>query len=934
MVTFLLTDIEASTRRWEADPRAMKLAIGRHDQLLATGVEDHGGTVLKERGEGDSLFAVFARTRDAVAAAASIQRSLSDEVWPRGLPIRVRIAIHTGEADEESAFDYRGAAVNRCARLRAVAHGGQILVSEAAHHVLVDTLPPGVDLKDLGMHRLKDLSRPENIYQLVHPDLPQDFPPLMSLDVRRTNLPIALSSFIGRTGEMAALKQLLGKTRLLTLVGAGGIGKTRLALQLAGELIDDFEHGAWLVDLASLSEPELVAQRVGSSLGIREQPGQAYAETLTEYLEAKRLLLVIDNCEHLVAAAAALADHLLKTCPHVRLLATSREVLRIPGELVWKVPGLAEDQALFMDRAHLAPTSSQPNGSDRELVERVCRQLDGIPLAIELAATKLSVLTLPELASRLAHRFTVLTGGNRAALPRQQTLQATIDWSYKLLPQPERALLRRLSVFAGGFTLEAAEAVCAGAGLQAGDVLAALGHLVEKSLVLAEDGGRFKLLETIREYSQAKCDQAGERRRLAEKHLRWFLSLAEAARSQWHGPEARAWLDRFEMEHDNFRGALHWAFATGSAEAPLQLAAALEWFWRSRSYVQEGRDWLERGMAACSKAPAPLRAAANFGLGCLALNQSDTPAARGYHEAAVAAYRSIDDWHGVAQTLPELAIVERLVGNFSTARGLCEEAIAIAERIGDHESLARSLFQLEIQARVQGEWERARVLCERGLSYFRQRGDRQGVAELVADLGVVARAQGDFQAAEACAEEGLALFQELGDRPGEASSYGLLGWIHQNLGELDQARQLMDKSLTVWRAHGEPMGIARTLWGLAGIVAAQGDADTAALLFRESLLTLRGKGPGDPRVLEALAAVERQRGRLQRAAVLLGCAASFRPLGGNPIPPADWPAHEALIQTLKAGLGPQEYESKRCVGESMAPDQVMAFALETQPGSG
>jgi predicted ATPase/class 3 adenylate cyclase len=564
-VTFLFTDVEGSTRLWEEHPTAMREALARHDALIEAGVEQHGGVVVRPRGEGDSRFAVFARATDAVAAAVAIQQALHGEVWPLPTPLRVRMALHTGEADLRDG-DYYGSVVNRCARLRATAHGGQTLLSQVTAALVGDSVSSGVGLRDLGEHRLADLQRPERVFQIVAAGLPAEFPPLRSLESVPHNLPLQLTSFVGREREMAEVAHLLGQTRLLTLTGVGGTGKTRLALQVAADQLAEYPQGVWLVELAPLADQALVPQTVAAVLGVREDGRRPLLATLTDVLRPKHLLIVLDNCEHLIDACAQLTDALLRACPKVQVLATSREALGIAGETSWRVPSLAlsetdgqpavealrqvEAVRLFVERAVAAQSRFALTPVTAPLVVQVCRRLDGIPLALEMAAVRLRGLSVEQLADRLDQRFRLLTGGSRTALPRQQTLQATVDWSYSLLTPEEQALFARVSVFARGFTLEAAEAVCAGGVIAAADVLDLLVRLVEKSLVVADDGEavstRYRLLETLRQYGRERLVASEEAATVHGNHAAYFLALAEQAERAWHGPEQVAWLGRLE----------------------------------------------------------------------------------------------------------------------------------------------------------------------------------------------------------------------------------------------------------------------------------------------------------------------------------------------------------------------------------------------------
>ena len=475
-VIFLFTDIEGSTRLWEEHPDAMRLALERHDTLLTAAIETNNGRVFKT--VGDAFCAVFSTATDALDAAIQVQlnlRNLQPSAVTSDLPLKVRLALHVGAAELRDA-DYFGPTVNRVARLLSVGHGGQILLSGAVQELVRDDLPPGVSLRDLGQHRLRDLQRAEHVYQVVHTELPADFPPLRSLNELPNNLPQQMTSFIGREKEIAEIRQMLATSRLVTLTGAGGTGKTRLSLQVAAEVMGEFPDGVWLVEFASLADPGLVPQTVATALSVREEPGRPIIQTLVDHLKAKTLLIVLDNCEHLLSASAQLTETLLRSCTHVRILASSREGLGIVGEHTYRVPSLTvpdprqmlpieklsqyEAVKLFIDRALMVQPAFAVNNQNAPAVAHICHRLDGIPLAIELAAARVKAMSVEQISQRLNDRFRLLTGGSRTALPRQQTLRALIDWSYDLLSDKEKTLLRRLSVFAGGWTLEAAEKVC------------------------------------------------------------------------------------------------------------------------------------------------------------------------------------------------------------------------------------------------------------------------------------------------------------------------------------------------------------------------------------------------------------------------------------------------------------------------------------------
>ncbi len=832
LLTFLFTDIEGSTRLWDQYPDAMRHALARHDELLRAAIEEHGGHVFKTIG--DAFCAVFPAAPKALSAVIAAQRALCAEPWEgiteRG--VRVRMALHTGPA-EQRANDYFGPTLNRVARFLSAGHGGQILLSQASADLVQPALPPGAALRDLGERRLKDLARPERIFQIVYPQaLPDDFPPLRSLEAFVHNLPVQATRFIGREREVEQVRQRLAATRLLTLVGPGGCGKTRLAIQAAAERIEEHDHGVWLIELAPLTDPALVPQTVASILGAREEPGRSLSDSLADFLRPKSLLLVLDNCEHLIEACARLADRLLAGCPDVRILASSREALGIAGETMYPVPTLetpdprrlppldvlARQAAvqLFVDRAVASQASFVLSHGNAPAVAQVCHRLDGIPLAIELAAARVKVLSPEQIATRLDDRFRLLTGGSRAALPRQQTLRALTDWSYDLLSEGEKQILARLAVFAGGWTLEAAEAVAAGGDIEEWEVLDLLAHLSDKSLVVVDENGsaggggevRYRLLQTVRQYAlerlgaPADVDEASA---LAERHGRWFLDLAGRAESEMGGAGQAAWLERLETEYDNLRGALDWSLAH-DPEAGLRATGALWKFWSVRGYFSEGRDRLARVLEHTSNGANTLnaeRAKAFRAAGALASNQGDYAAAQTLLEQSLAIWRALGDRRGAAGALNSLGNVAWRRGEFAAARALYQESVDIARALDDSRGVAVALISLGNVACQQGEYDAARALYEEALATTRARGNREWEAANLQNLGDVIWLQGDYVQARALYEQSLVIRRELGDKQGIAASLGNLGNVASQQGDYVQARALYEEALAINREMGD-----------------------------------------------------------------------------------------------------------------------------------
>ncbi len=880
-VTFLFTDIEGSTKLWEKHPETMRSALARHDTLAASVIEQHGGVLVKSRGEGDSLFAVFPHATESVAAACALQQVFVTEPWPQETPLRVRMALHTGEADLR-AGDYYGSAVNRCARLRAIGHGGQVLLSEATHELVGSCLPEGASLREMGRHRLKDLQQPELVYQLCHSDLPSDFPPLRSLSPTSTNLPIQATSFIGREREIAQIKRLLARTHLLTLTGSGGCGKTRLALQVAADLVEEYEEGVWLVELASLSDPGLVVQTVADALGVREEPNRPLVETLTNYLKPKFLLLALDNCEHLLSSCAQLAERLLQACPHLRILTTSREALHVQGEQPWRVPSLSvpdvshlprgaknvaaalseyEAVRLFVDRARVHRPDFSLTRQNGSAVAAVCQHLDGIPLALELAAARVRALSVEQMEARLSDRFRLLTGGSRTAPTRQQTLLATLDWSYALLTGQERTLLLRLSVFAGGATLEACEQVCSGGEVAEWAVLDVLTSLVDKSLVVYEERegiARYRLLETIREYARQKLRETEEGESLQSRHRDYFLALAEEAKEKLKGPEQAEWLERLETEHDNLRAALDCCQGQDQgAEAGLRLAGALQQFWWMHGHLSEGRGRLSQALErAAGSGPSKARADALNGMGALAYMQGDNTAARSFYEQSLALRRELDDKSGIAASLNNLGLVACNQGDNAGARAFYEESLAIC----------------------------------RGL------GNKLGIAAALSNLGLVVHAQSDYAGARALQEESLALRRELGDKGGMALSLTWLSAVAHDQGDYPGVQRFLTECLILCRELGEKRITAYALEGFARLAYAQHQPERAVRLY--------------------------------------GAAQALREAIGSPMPPNVGAKYERIQADLRAALGEDGYQAGLDAGRALSTDQAIAYALEETAAGG
>ena len=842
LVTFLFTDIEGSTRLWEHNPAQMTLALRRHDALLRDIVGRHDGHVFKT--VGDAFCIAFDNASHAVDAATHAQLSLLAEAWPEDARLVVRMAVHTGDCVVHDD-DYFGQTLNRAARLLAIAHGGQVLVSAATAAAVRDSLSRDVTLLDRGRHRLKDLAQAEHVFQVVHSGLPTAFPPLRSLSGHPNNLPHHLSTFVGRSNELRDVKALLGKTRLLTLSGAGGTGKTRLGLQAAAESLESYEDGVWIVELAALTDASLVAKTVASVLDVREVAGTTPLAGVAAHLRDKHAMLVLDNCEHLVDACAQLVDVLLTRCPHLYVVATSRQQLGITGEYVYKVPSLSapdprlvvraddlvryEAVSLFVERARVHMSDFAISDDTARAIASVCARLEGSPLAIELAAARIRSMSIREIDERLHQRFQLLTGGPRTALPRQQSLRSMLDWSYDLLTDREKALLCRTSVFAGGWTLPAAAAICSGDGIDEAEVLDLMTSLTDKSLVVAdprERGTRYRTLEMVREYTREHL-ATGQEQRLREKHLAYFVAFAAQANPR--GADQQAWLDRLEAEHDNLRAALVDAGQTLDIRAArLRLAGNLWWFWLAHGHLGEGRRHLASALeATASDGASAARASALNGAAVLAFEQGDYDAARLLWEEAIAVSEAIGPEHGMTLALRGLAGLALIQGDYDRAEALYEKVLAVQKSGND----AGTLGNLGLVAHAKGDYAKARELHSRALAMHRQSGDTRSAAICLANLGIVLTDLGQHPDAKAMFEEGLALFEQTGDRRGAASTKCYMGNQACEMGDHRAARHLYQQSLAARFDLGDRLGVVEVLEGIACVQAGVADIDSAARLW-------------------------------------------------------------------------------------------------------
>jgi predicted ATPase/class 3 adenylate cyclase len=912
-VTFLFTDIEGSTKMWERDSRATSEALVRHDEILKGAIEEHGGYVFKT--VGDAFCCAFPTAPDALEGALEAQRGLLSLEWEETGPLRVRMTLHTGAAEERDG-DYFGPPVNRVARLLSAAHGGQVLLSAATQEMVRDELPSGSALTDLGEVRLKDLFRPERVFQLSAQGLPSEFPPLRTLESYRNNLPLQPTPLVGREKEVSEVCDLLRgeQTRLLTLIGPGGTGKTRLALQAAADLLDDFPEGTFFVSLATLSEVERFFSAVAETLGVRETGEQALFETLKDYLHKRRLLLMLDNFEQVLEAAPAVTG-LLAGAPGLKVLATSRASLRLYGEHVFPVPPLAlpdldrppplerltqyEAVGLFVERARAIKPDFEVTNESAPAVAEICVRLDGLPLAIELAAARITMLPPRAMLQRLTSRLKLLTGGARDLPERQRTLRATIEWSHALLSEGERVLFARLSVFSGGRTLESIEAICDAEGDLPVDAFEGVSSLLDNSLLRQEEGPngepRLVMLETIHEYAREKLEESGEAEEIKRLHAGFFFAIAEEAEPELKGTRQEEWMERLEAEHDNLRTALRWLLGEGDAELGLRLAGALSYFWYARGHFREARGWLEEALAKSAETLTDTRARALSELGTLAVGQGDYELAEASCGEALALYRELKDKKGIALSCVDLGWAATYQGHYERATALFEEGLVAARESKDAWILSHALNALSVMAGHRGHFERAEALRAEGLAVARRLGDRRRVTAIRHNMALAELAQGNFERAQALWEENLVLNRRSQDTLGIALSCVHLGIVATRRGELERARTLLQEGLVLMGELGIKAGIAQTLESLAALAGAFGET--------------------------------------QRAARLWGAADALREAVGVPWLPLERKIHLPYLDAIRSRSDEADWVEAWEEGRAMTPEEAASHALKEEEGS-
>src|SRR6266849_2203737 len=953
-VTFLFTDIEGSTTRWEQYPEAMRAALARHDALLRSVILAHGGFVFKM--VGDAVYAAFAVPTDAVSAALAAQHAVSAEEWGEVAPLRVRMALHTGVAQSRDN-DYFGPTLNRVARVLSSGYGGQVLLSTVTHELVRDSLPVGISVQDLGEHALKDLLRPEHVYQLTSPHLPAAFPPLKSLSHHPHNLPTQPTPFVGREQEVRTVCGLLCRpeVRLLTLTGPGGMGKTRLALHVAAELADQFADGVFLIPLAPLSDPEQVIPAIIQTLGVSDQSGHSPLTVLNAALKDKQMLLLLDNFEQVIPAALLVAE-LLAACPRLTILVTSQVVLRLQAEREFALPPLAvpnpkqlpdlitlsqyEAVALFIQRAQAVKPDFVVTNANAPAVAGICARLDGLPLAIELAAARAKFFALPALLARLEQGLAVLSGGARDLPARQQTLRGAIAWSYNLLAPEEQKLFRRLSVFVDGCMWEAAEVVCRAAGELETDILDGLLSLMDKSLLqqeTREDGEpRFRMLQMLREFGLECLTNTGETEVTQQAHAEYYLTLAEEAEPQLRGTEQARWFARLEQEHGNLRAALTFLLEQAQVQADsqdgqqqtervLRLCVALYWFWYHRGHLREGKAFLDQALARRSGVEAVLQARALNAAADWAYFLDDIKRAEMLCTESLTLFRELNDRAGMASSLFHLGSSARVRGQYMLARSRLKEAAVLFQEVGASWKRGRCLTELARIATEQSQYEQAQALLEESLVLYQALCDEERIGWVrYLQARMLFVSQQDLSSGRVLAEQSLARSREVGNVWYSSFPLGLLGEMHLLQGELALAADRLEESVAIFQEAGDRFDAAGPLMGLARVAVAQGNLAVALRRYQECLTMLHKLGAQESfaACLEGVAAVLVGQGMPGIAVGLWGTPEVLRESMGAPMHPVYRADYEQAVLAARTQMNEEAFGVAWAEGRAIPLEQT------------
>ena len=943
IVTFLFTDIEGSTRLAQEFHDSYVDILTKHDNILKEAIELNNGFIFKK--VGDAFCSSFENASDAVNAAVEIQRRLSEN-HSKEFDVKVRIGIHTGNAEYVNE-DYAGyVTLSRVHRIMSVAHGGQVIITAEVYDSVKELQEGKISFRDFGKRKLKDIVIPEHIYQIVSQEIHSDFPPLKSLDARLNNLPIQLSNFIGREKEIEDIRKLFSGTRLLTLIGFGGTGKTRLSIHIASNLIDEFANGVWFVELAQLSEPTYILQEIASVLSIANDKKRDLFDVVTDFLRAKEVLLILDNCEHLILECARIVEGLLEQCPKLKIVITSRESLRIFGETIYQVPALSlpdikkditvdsltrnESAKLFTDRAIAVRNDFKITDVNARSVAELCFQLDGIPLAIELAAARVKVLPVEKILERLSDRFKLLTGGKRNQLPRQQTLRALIDWSYDLLSEQEKLLCMRLSVFTGGWTLEAAEKVCPDDELDESDILDLLGSLTDKSLVKvfeSDQNLRHSMLETIKQYGNEKLTESGKKNSIQLNKFNFFYQLAEDSESGLTGTEQREWIKRITSEYDNIRDCLKWS-QENDPVCFLKMCVALGKFWELRSNFTEGLEYFQKSLERNENAEPLFKAKAIYWTGFFLINQGKYMEAKKYLNQCLEMFRLLGYQNGVAISLLSLGTLSVFESDYKNLKEVSDESLKVSYLLNNRSYIARNLQNIGLGLMQQSKHNEAREKLEECLSIYREINDSVQLAKAIGNIGALEYLSGNYEKAIAAFEESLRIRNELGDRQGIGIALNNLGSVAYMQKDFERSEQFLEESVEIMKELGDRRVYVTPVNTLGSIANDRGDFPRAIRMFTESMLVSNEIGDKYTmaKSLEGFADIFMKHKMYKEGCMMAAKYILLLESSNKNLIEAELLRISEIKERLKANLSEADYEKYLKAGEEMTIEESVEYA--------
>lgn len=941
-VTFLFTGLEDSAKLGQENPLLYQTIQEKHDSVLKETIESNNGFIFKKTV--DSFCSAFNNARDALNASVEIQRKLLNQSIDN-FEIKVRVGIHSGEAEFANG-DYSGyITLSKVNRIMSAANAGQILISEPVYNAIKYDDDNYIYFKDFGKRKLKDIVTPEHIFQVCEENILSDFPPINSLDARQNNLPVELTKFIGREKDIDEIRKLLVNTRLLTIVGFGGTGKTRLSVHIAYNMLDEFANGTWFAGLAQLSESSNVTEEIISALKITTDIKRSTLDVLVDFLREKELLLILDNCEHLINECAKITEILLQKCPKVKIIVTSRESLHISGETIYNLlplslPDMEKSQSmeslaqyesvrLFIDRVLAVKHDFKIDNSNLPVVAQLCYELDGIPLAIELAAARVKVLPVEKILERLKDRFSLLTGGKRTLLPRQQTLKALIDWSYDLLSEKEKLFFSRLSVFSGGWTLEASENVCSDETIDEFEVLDLLTTLTDKSLIKVAESGynsRYTMLETIRKYCDEKLTESGKKDELKKKQFEYFYNLVENSEIKLTSKEQSEWLEIISAENENIRDCLRWSLISNS-DSSLKMSVALGKFWELRSYFSEGLEFLKKSLENAKSVEVVWKAKAIYWIGLFLVHQGKFEESKKNLHQCLEMFIEKNNKDGEAVTLSALGSLAVFESDYENLELFSNKSLALSREINNKSYIGRNLQNIGLGLMQRGEHDAARIKFEECISVYREINDSVQIAKLIGNIGALEYLQGNYEKAQAAFNESLKLRRELGDRQGitiALTNLGAVAYMQQNY---DEAERLLEEGLEITRDLGDRRIYVVSICTLGSVAVDKGDLSKAVKMFIDAIVISNEIGDKYTiaKGLEGLATVLMKLKKFDIGCLMASKFVSLFESTNRNVIEGELIRIEEFKTTLKSNLGDGDFKKYWAEGESMTIEKVIEY---------